>query len=194
MSSSEFNVTKLLNRASDGDEGAAAEVLKTVYSQLHLQASARMANHPPGQTLQPTALVHETYLKLTSRDRVAWENRAQFFTAAGLIMRDIIVDSVRRRSAQKRGGDHNRVEMQDVLMACDPIISTEQLPAVDSALRTLERVDARAANVVTLRFFLGMTDKEVASALEISERTVRRDWSYARAWLHQHLRDSVQTL
>ncbi len=186
-------MTKLLNLAAEGDNAAAEEVLAEVYSQLHRQASARMANHPPGLTLQPTALVHEAYLKLTGRDRVAWTSRAQFFAAAGLAMRDVLVDSVRRRNAVKRGGDRRRIDIEDVALASDAVLVTEQLPAIEASLRELEKVDARAASVVTFRFFLGMTDGEVADALEISERTVRRDWSYARAWLHQRLRESVSS-
>lgn len=178
-------LTKLLNDAAGGDKAADEEIIRIVYKQLRLEAARRMVKGHPGQTLQPTALVHEAYIKLLGAKPMGWENRGQFFAAAAVAMRDILVDAVRRRTAIKRGGGRGRAELNDATLSIEP--PNDNIVAINDAIEELRAVDNRAAEIVMLRFFVGLTELEVANALGISERTVRRDWSYARAWLHGRL-------
>ena len=182
-------VTEVLAAAREGSPQAAAKLLPLVYTELRRQAEIQLARVPPGQTLQPTALVHEAYLRLVGDADPGWENRRHFFAAAANAMRNILVEQARRKAAIKRGGGRQRVELDDATMAIEP--PTENILAINEALKKLERRDPRAGQVVTLRFFVGLTEEETAKVLDISPRTVRREWAYARAYLHRELTGDI---
>lgn len=174
-------VTRLLEEISKGDQGMADELLPLVYGELRKLARARMARLRPGQTLQPTALVHEAYLRLVEGREVPWANRAHFFAAAAEAMRRIIIDRARRAGRQKRGGDRVQITLGEGIGGVDP--RAEDILALDEALRELESIDPRMVEVVKLRYFAGLTQDETAAALAISRRTVNRLSLAARAWL-----------
>lgn len=180
------NVTLLLNAIPSDDPSAAAELLPLVYNELRRLAAHRLSREAPGQTLQPTALVHEAYLRLIGDKRGArWENRGHFFAAASEAMRRILVDEVRRKRSLKRGGSMARQEIDATnLAAPEP---REDLLALDEALTQLAESEPVAAQLVQLRYFGGLTIPEAAKVLHISPRTANRHWTYARAWLHQRL-------
>lgn len=179
-------ITQLMDAAAEGDRQAAAELLPLVYDELRHLAAARLAKESPGQTLQPTALVHEAYLRLVGSEDVSrWANRAHFFAAAAEAMRRILVDAARRKQREKHGGDRTRVDLDSAEpMAPDPRFD---LIALDDALTRLAVEDPQAARLVELRHFGGMTIPEVARTLAISPRTADRIWAYARAWLHREM-------
>jgi RNA polymerase sigma factor (TIGR02999 family) len=180
------DVTRLLDAAAAGDRQAAADLLPLVYDELRQLAAARMAAESPGQTLQPTALVHEAYLRLIGpADQRCWENRSHFFTAAAEAMRRILVDAARRKRTHKHGGHRRRVELPDV--PAKPDAADEQLMALDAALTRLAAEDPVAARVVELRHFAGLSIEDAAATLGLSRATAYRHWTYARAWL----RDAV---
>jgi RNA polymerase sigma factor (TIGR02999 family) len=179
-------VTRLLNAASAGDPNAPNSLLTLVYECLRGIAQQRMANERPGHTLQATALVHEAYLRLLGKPDVAWAGRGHFFRAAAEAMRKILIDHARSRNADKRGGGKaalNITGVADLASRDDPA----GFLALDDAILRLERVNAQSAAIVRLRFLAGLTEPEVAEALRISERTVRRDWTFARGWLRDAL-------
>ena len=178
-------VTQILEAISAGNKEAADELLPIVYSELRKMARGKMAGEKPGQTLQPTALVHETYLRLLGSEQPRWENRAHFFTAAAEAMRRILIDRARSKATAKHGGDRRRVELESSAGAEQPRI--EMLLALDEALDRLEGLDDRMAKVVKLRYFAGLTVKETALALDLSPRSVNRHWAAARAWLHREM-------
>jgi RNA polymerase sigma factor (TIGR02999 family) len=182
------DITTILVAVSQGDREAARELLPRVYEELRRLARARMAKTPPGNTLQPTALVHEAYLRLVTGGDPGWKGRQHFFGAAARAMRDILVEQARRKARRKHGGDRQTVEIQLGELAVEP--RPEQLLALDEALTRLEQEDARGAQVVLLRYFGGLTEAETAAALGVSERTVRREWGYARSRLQRALADS----
>jgi RNA polymerase sigma factor (TIGR02999 family) len=180
------DVTRLLDAAAAGDRKAAADLLPLVYDELRQLAAARMARESPNQTLQPTALVHEAYVRLIgSGDEPRWENRGHFFAAAAEAMRRILVDAARRKRTSKHGGHRRRVELPDV--AAEPDVADEQLLALDTALTRLAAEDPLAARVVELRHFAGLSIEDAAKALGLSRAAAYRHWTYARAWL----RDAV---
>lgn len=157
--------------------------------ELHRVAKRHMAEQPSGHTLQTTALVNEAYIRLVDSDRASWQDRGHFIAACSQIMRHILVDYARRRSAAKRGGGGTDVSLEEAwIAAVEP--HTDVL-ALDDALEALAKVDARKAKVVELRFFAGLSVKETASVLEISEKSVIRDWSLARAWLARELKETL---
>jgi len=182
------DVTLLLQAAADGDGSAMQRLLPLVYQELLLVARRRMQAERSAHTLQATALVHEAYLRLLggSEASIHWSNRAQFFHAAAEAMRRILIEHARSRGRQKRGGDRSRLDIAalDVSAGDD---SPVDLLALDEAICRLESMDARAASIVRLRFFAGLSVEETAEALELSERTVKRDWLFARAWLFEQL-------
>jgi RNA polymerase sigma factor (TIGR02999 family) len=179
-------VTRLLDAATAGDRQAAADLLPLVYDELRKLAAVRMAAESPGQTLQPTALVHEAYLRLIGPvDELRWENRGHFFAAAAEAMRRILVDAARRKRTPKHGGDHHRVDLPEV--PADSDVADERLLALDAALSRLAIEDPVSARVVELRHFAGLSIEDAAIALGISRATAYRHWTYARAWL----RDAV---
>jgi RNA polymerase sigma factor (TIGR02999 family) len=185
----EGDVTRILRAAEAGDAQAVAELLPLVYSELRRLARARMARTPPGNTLQPTALVHEVYVRLIGKDDPNLGNsRRQFFATAAQAMRDILVEQARRRKRQKRGGGRRKVTVDLGDLADIPLQSpVEDILALDEALRKLEQEEPRLVEVVKLRFFAGLTNREVAAALGVSVPTVERDWRFARTLLYTHL-------
>ena len=175
-------VTQLLHAAGAGDPQAAADLLPLVYAELRRLAQARMAKTPPGNTLQPTALVHEAYLRLIGDPSTAWSSRGHFFAAAAQAMRQILVDQARRKSSRKHGGEHTRVELDDIEPAFEADCLTDVLE-LDEALNQLQLTDERKAKIVMLRYFAGLTNEETAAALDVSVSTVEREWRFARALL-----------
>jgi RNA polymerase sigma factor (TIGR02999 family) len=179
-------VTQILLAIDAGDPRAAAELLPLVYDELRKLAAARLAEEKPGQTLQPTALVHEAYLRLVgAHPDQQWNGRGHFFAAAAEAMRRILIESARQKKAEKRGGGWERHELIDAELAVDS--SGEDLFAVDEALSKLAAEHPRAARLVHVRFFLGLTLEEAADQLGLDVRTAYRDWAYARAWLRREL-------
>ena len=175
-------VTRILSDLAKGDAQAAGQLLPLVYEELRKLAAVRMAAESPDQTLQPTALVHEAYLRLVSPvDDARWENRGHFFAAAAEAMRRILVDAARRKQTEKHGGHRHRVELTDV--PADPEVVDEQLLALDEALTRLAAEDPVAARLVEMRHFAGLSIEDAAAALGLSRATAYRHWTYARAWL-----------
>jgi RNA polymerase sigma factor (TIGR02999 family) len=182
------DVSQLLDAAAAGDRKAAADLLPLVYDELRKLAAARMAAESPDHTLQPTALVHEAYLRLVGRgDDNRWDGRGHFFAAAAEAMRRILVESARRKHGPQRGGDFTRRDLDPDQPS--PSESPPRLVALDEALDRLAAIEPRAAEVVKLRYFAGLTVAEAATALGISPRTADADWAYARAWLVTALHD-----
>jgi RNA polymerase sigma factor (TIGR02999 family) len=179
------DVTHILDRARQGDATAGEELLPLVYEELRKLATHRMAQEAAGHTLQPTALVHEAWLRLVSEGDRTWQNRAQFFAAAAEAMRRILIDRARRKHALKRGAGAERIDLDRVDLALEADADT--VIRVNEALEQLAAQDAQAAEVVKLRFFVGMDYVEAAETLGISERTAKRCWSFARAWLYREL-------
>jgi len=175
------DVTQILDRVQHGDPKAAEELVPLVYEELRKLAAAKMAQQGPGQTLQATALVHEAYLRLTGGVRDQWQDRAHFFRAAAEAMRCILIENARRKSRWKRGGRLERVELEGLELAADTPPDT--LLVVHEALERLAAEDAPKAELVRLRFFIGLTNEEAAKVLGLSEPTVKRYWDFSRAWL-----------
>jgi RNA polymerase sigma factor (TIGR02999 family) len=175
-------VTRLLDAAAAGDPKAAADLLPLVYDELRKLAAARMAPESPDHTLQPTALVHEAYLRLVRIDASRpWNGRGHFFAAAAEAMRRILVESARRKQTEKHGGGHRRLNMADVEPAAEgPDLD---LLALDEALNRFARSDPRKAELVQLRYFAGLTIEQAARVLGISTSTADNDWAYAKSWL-----------
>jgi RNA polymerase sigma factor (TIGR02999 family) len=174
-------VTRILNAVEHGDAKAAHDLLTLVYDELRRVAAHKMAHEAPGHTLQPTALVHEAWLHLGGDRQQTWQNRAHFFGAAAEAMRRILVDRAREKKALKRGGDLERVDL-DAIELPSPMPDDELL-ALDEALNRLATVDTRAAEMVKLCFFVGLTQQEAARELGVSLATAERIWGFARAWL-----------
>jgi RNA polymerase sigma factor (TIGR02999 family) len=181
----EGQVTRLLHALSEGDRSAEAKLIPLVYDELRRRAAGYMRDERIDHTLQPTALVHEVYLKLAGQG-ANWKNRSHFFSVAAQQMRRILVDHARRRSATKRAGEEQRVYFEDVMVAAAR--QPGQLVAIDEALKKLAGEHPRHARVVELRFFGGYTEDEIARILEISPETVKRDWRFARTWLSREIR------
>ncbi len=185
MEPSSEHVTRLLEAAGEGDPQAAADLLPVVYAELRGLAEVWMARTPPGQTLQPTALVHEAFVRLVGRDKPGWENRGHFFFAASRAMRDILVERARAKARLKRGGGRRRVDLDNLVLAVDA--PSDDLLVLDEALRRFESAYPWEHRIVMLRFFAGMTNQETAQAMDAPLRTIERDWRFARAWLHDAL-------
>jgi RNA polymerase sigma-70 factor (ECF subfamily) len=178
-------VTRLLVRVRQGQPGASDELFTRVHVELRRLAAGYMRNERREHTLQPTALVHEAYLRLVDQREVSPENRAHFFGIAAGVMRRILIDHARARNADKRGGDHVKVELDDAAGVAAP--PSASLIELDRALERLTAIDPRRARVVELRFFGGLTVEEIAEILAVGPRTVDRDWRVARAWLRREL-------
>lgn len=179
------DVTQLLEALTDGDRAALGQLVPIVYDTLHQMAHRELQGERRGHTLNTTALVHEAYFELVKLDRVDWQDRAHFIAVAAKAMRHVLIDYAVKRKAQKRGGHRRRVPLEDVHAMTTQ--RAEELLALDEALKRLEAIDERQAHVVECRFFGGLTIKETAEALDISEATVSRDWTRARAWLNREL-------
>jgi RNA polymerase sigma factor (TIGR02999 family) len=180
------DVTRLLDAAAGGDPKAAEQLLPLVYDELRKLAAARLAEERPGQTLQPTALVHEAYLRLVGGEPAAgWGGRGHFFGAAAEAMRRILVDSARRKRAARHGGAARRVDLLEADAVAPP--DGDELLDLDEALAEFAAIDPQAAELVKLRVFAGATVEDAARALGVSARTAKRGWAYARAWLGRRL-------
>ena len=183
------DVTHILVEVSRGNGQATDELLPLVYDELRRIAGARMAQEAAGQTLQPTALVHEAWLRMVGEGARTWENRAHFFGAASEAMRRILIDNARRKSRLKRGGDRERVDIADLdLAAAAP---DDKMLLINEALEQLKAEDPEKARIVVMKFFGGLTNQEVAKALDVTERTVERQWAYAKAWLFRQVRMAI---
>lgn len=178
------DVTRILNAIERGEAKATDELLPLVYEELRLLSAQRLSREPPGQTLQATALVHEAYLRLVGGEVQPWDSRAHFFAAAAEAMRRILVENARRKKSFKRGGQARRVDFEQVgLLEDGASASEERLIALDEALERLAQQDRAKAELVNLRYFAGLTNKQAAEVLGISPATTDRYWRYARSWL-----------
>ena len=183
------DVTQILSRVDQGDLSAAEQLLPLVYDELRKLAAARLAHERPGQTLQATALVHDAYIRLVDVEKAQhWNSRGHFFAAASEAMRRILVENARQKQSLKRGGDRKRVELDVSIVAQDGL--SPDLIALDEALTQLEREAPQKAELVKLRFFGGLSIDEASAAMGLSSATVKRYWTYARAWLYGRLKDS----
>ena len=183
------DLTQLLNAMDAGDPKAADQLLPLVYEELRKLAVVRMANEKIGQTLQPTALVHEAWLKIAGDGGEPFANRRHFFKAAATAMQRILIDNARRKQRIKRGADWVGEELHESRIAVS--VPSDELLAVDEALTALVREDPEAAEVVRMRYFVGMTVPEIADALGLSPRSVDRHWAFARAWLKRTIRSEL---
>ena len=183
-------MTHILNRAQSGDPKAAEELLPLVYDELRRLAAARMAQEAPGQTLQPTALVHEAWLRLVGEPHQQWNSRGHFFGAAAEAMRRILVENARHKRALRHGGGQQRVDLSNLELAAER--EDDRLLEVNEALEELAQLNTGQAEVVKLRFFLGLRLEEIARLQGVSEKTVQRQWIHARAWLYERIRRGSQ--
>jgi RNA polymerase sigma factor (TIGR02999 family) len=181
------DLTDLLAGASSGDRDALSALFPVVYDELRRAAAAALRRERPEHTLQPTALVHETFLRLADDSRVWWENRNHFLAIASKVMRRILVEHARGRNAQKRGSGEAKQSLDDVDVAMPDTAAGLDLVALDDALAGLAALDPRQARIVELRFFGGLTVEETATVIGSSPRTVKRDWQVARAWLKREM-------
>jgi len=189
IKSSPQSISLLLQRWSNGDEGALEQLMPLVYAELRRMARRYMGQQPSSHTLQTTALIHEAYLRLAGQEEKRWENRAHFFGVAAQAMRHILVDYARARNTGKRGGEARTVSLEEAA-----IVSKERaagLVALDDALAELAQLSPRQGRVVELRYFGGLSVEETAEVLKVSLDTVTRDWSQAKAWLHRELNKAV---
>jgi len=187
---SDENITKLLQEHTAGNHAVIDKLIPMVYEQMKEMAHNRLRGERSGHTLNTSALVHEAYLQLIDFDRIDWKNRDQFYGIASRVMRNILVDYAVKRNAQKRGGNRKRVTLRD-----SDVVSSQNLHdilSVHQALEKLVNFDERQVRVGECRFFGGLTIKETAAALDVSEATVNRDWKMARAWLNRELKDNTQ--
>jgi RNA polymerase sigma factor (TIGR02999 family) len=182
-------VTRILSAIEEGDPHAAEQLLPLVYDELRKLAAAKLAQEKPGQTLQPTALVHEAYVRLVGSDGgLRWNDRGHFFAAAAQAMRNILVDSARHKRREKHGGGRHRVSLDESMPA--PPDDSDAVLALDEALSRLATEDPEAARIVQLRYYAGLSVEDAAQALGISRAYAYRQWTFARAWLLQALSDS----
>ena len=183
------DVTRILDRVQQGDPEAARELLPLVYEDLRKLAAMKMAQEKPGQTLQPTALVHEAWLKIAGDGNERFANRRHFFKAAASAMQQILIDNARRKQRLKHGANQVGEELHESRIAVS--VPTDELLAVNDALAVLKLQDPQAAEVIQMRYFAGMTVPEIANALDLAPRTVDRHWGFARAWLKRTIRASI---
>ncbi len=184
------NITQLLAHVQNGDREAERQLMEAVYEELHRLAAGYMRRERPDHTLQASALVNEAYVRLIGNGPVSWESRAHFFVTAAQTMRRVLIDHARRHVAEKRGGAGVRIDLNENIAAVENTESGRMLD-LDRALTRLASLDARQARVVELRFFAGLTVEQTAEVMAISEKTVKRDWAVARAWLEGEIRGSA---
>lgn len=184
---------QMLRAAGEGDAHAASDLLPVVYDELRRLAASRLRRLPPGQTLQPTALVHDAYLRLIKNSDPGWSGRGHFFGAAAMAMRNILVEHARRKDSVKHGGGRRRVDLGH---ASDTPLTAELSPGevlgLDAALDRLEREHPRQSRVVLLRYFAGMTNEQIADMMDVGVSTIKRDWRFARAWLRREMGDDPE--
>ncbi|MBB5058862.1 RNA polymerase sigma factor (TIGR02999 family) [Granulicella aggregans] len=185
MSSNDGEVTRILHAVRQGDRAAQDLLIPLVYRELRRIASAHLKHESPNHSLQPTALVHEAFMRLIGIDRVDWQNRAHFFSVASSLMRRVLVDHARAHRADKRGGGAETIFLEEALTPSPG--RARELVALDDALDHLAQLDKRQAKIVEMRFFAGMTEEETGEVLGISPTTVKRDWRIAKAWLYREL-------
>jgi RNA polymerase sigma factor (TIGR02999 family) len=177
------DVTRILNAIEQGNAQVVDELLPAVYQELRRLAAWKLSQEPPGQTLQATALVHEAYIRLVSEGKQSWTGRSHFFAAAAEAMRRILIDNARRKKSLKYGGGHQRIDLNEAVVASDDKTSLDDLIALDEALEKLSKKDKVKADLVKLRYFAGLTIEQAAEVLGISPSTADRHWAYARSWL-----------
>jgi len=180
------DVTRILQSMETGDAKAADELLPLVYQELRKLAAAKMASESPDQTLQPTALVHEAWLRLAGNENIRWQGRAHFFGAAAEAMRRILIDNARRKSARRHGGGRQRIDLDGMEIAA--LTKADELLALNEALEQFAARDPQKAELVKLRYFVGLTLEESAQLVGVSVPTAKRWWAYARAWLFDRIR------
>ena len=186
------DITKFLEDAANGVPTAAEKLMPLIYDELRKLAAARLASEKPGHTLQATSLVHEAYLRLVERQPdVQWEGRGHFFSAAAEAMRRILIDRARRKLSVKRGGDRDRKVLAEDSIVAPDIDSDCNLMKLNAAMTKLEQKDARKAELVKLRYFVGLSLKDAADVLGVSVSTADREWAYARAWLYRQISEGV---
>ncbi len=183
------DITHVLQAIGRGEHQASSDLLPLVYDELRGLAAARMAQEASGQTLQPTALVHEAWLRLVGNGDRTWQNRAHFFGAAAEAMRRILIERARRKSRLKRGGGLARVDIAEIALA--DTTPDDKILLIDEALARLEKEDPEKARIVTLKFFGGLTNQEVAQSLGVTERTIERQWAFAKAWMFRCIRSEL---
>lgn len=185
-SSASHKITQILDLMNKGDAEASQDLFAVVYTELRKMARNRMARESPGHTLQPTALVHEAYIRLMADEGSRFQNRAHFFSAAAEAMRRILIEHARRRNRNKRQGNMQRIDLDETLVIQEP--KADELLELDEALSRLEQHDKEMSDVLKLRFFVGLTVQETAEVLNAAPRTVDRQWAAARAWLYREMR------
>lgn len=178
-------ITQLLQKCSEGDELAIEQLMPMVYEELHKMAKKFMSNQRSDQTLQTTALIHEAYLKLVGKEKQSWSNRAHFFNIAAQSMRHILIDYLRQRQSQKQGGIFQKVQLDEAILVSDE--RAAGLVELDEALTRLAEFNERKSRVVELKYFGGLTNEEIAKVLNVTIKTVIRDWQFARSWLLREL-------
>jgi len=181
------DITQVLQAVNRGERGASEQLLPLVYEELRRVAAARMAQEAAGQTLQPTALVHEAWLRLVGEGDRTWQNRAHFFGAAAEAMRRILIEIARRKSRLKRGGHQERVNLDELELAATT--PDDKVLLINDAVEQLQLEDPEKARIVVMKFFGGLTNEEVAENLGVTKRTVERHWAYAKAWLFRSIRN-----
>ncbi len=186
------DVTRILSAIERGDAGATEELLPLVYEELRLLAAQKLSHEPPGQTLQATALVHEAYLRLVGLENQNWRNKGHFFVAAAEAMRRILIDHARHKRSLKRGGERERVPLDEAIESPNTQRLSDDLVDLDEALEKLSRSDKVKADLVKLRYFAGLTGEQAAAALGISHATAERYWDYASSWLRLEIRAKRQ--
>ena len=185
------DVTLILQAIGRGESCASEELLPLVYDELRRLAAARMAHEASGHTLQATALVHEAWVRLMGSGEKKWENRAHFFAAASEAMRRILIENARRKARLKHGGDLVRTKVESLDFAAVAATPDEVVLLVDESLERFQREDPEKARIVVMKFFGGLTNQQVAETLSVTERTVERQWAYAKAWLFRDIRKEV---
>lgn len=188
MKIASHQITHLLGEWDGGDESAAEKLMPLVYDELRRMARVYMNSQRSGHTLQTTELIHEAYLKLAGKDEKHWQNRAHFFSVAARAMRQILVDYARAKQSKKRGGDWQKITLDENALVSEE--QTNEIVGLDEALKDLANLDERKSRVVELKFFGGLTIDEIAGVLKISPKTVKRDWRFARTWLSRELANS----
>ncbi len=189
MAEADHDITQILQQWSDGDANAVEQLFPFVYDELRRLARNYLTREREGHTLQPTALVHEAYLRLIDQDRTTWQNRSHFYAVAAQMMRRILVNHARDRAAQKRGGDLQIESFDESKETTGE--NTLDIVRLDEALQNLEKFDERKSRVVEMRFFGGLSEKEISVVLDVSEKTVGRDWTMAKLWLRRELSEGV---